>query len=81
LLRKKESNIDWLWYDKELVKKVCAYYEKNGKLKTQKKFPEFSVRSIIERNYDKFSPRQKRWLFKSKNPKPIILKMIKDREL
>lgn len=40
-----------------LVKKVCAYYEKHGKLKTQEKFPEISVRSIVE-HYKNFKPRQ-----------------------
>jgi DNA-binding XRE family transcriptional regulator len=43
-----------------LVKQVCQYYEKHGKVKTQEKFPQVSVRSIVER-YKCFSPRQTRW--------------------
>lgn len=43
-----------------LVAQVCRYYEKHGKHKTQERFPEISVRSIVER-YKLFSPRQIRW--------------------
>lgn len=43
-----------------LVKRVCAYYELNGKKKTQNMFPDICVRSIVER-YPQFSPRQLRW--------------------
>lgn len=46
----------------ELVKKVCAYYEKNGKKKTQEKFKneDVNIRSIVER-YKIFEPLQKEW--------------------
>lgn len=44
----------------KLVKKVCAYYEKHGKRKTQEKFPEVNIRSVVER-YTDFKPRQSRW--------------------
>lgn len=44
----------------ELVNKVCAYYEKNGKKKTQETFPDINVRCLIER-YKNFSPRQTKW--------------------
>lgn len=49
----------------DLVKKVCAYYEKHGKIKTQDKFPNIKVRSVVER-YKDFNPRQtklKDWQF------------------
>lgn len=44
----------------DLVKRVCKYYEKHGRPKTQKRFPEISVRSIVER-YKWFNPRCIRW--------------------
>lgn len=43
-----------------LVKKICRYYEKHGKVKTQKKFPNVKVRSVVER-YKLFKPRQEKW--------------------
>lgn len=43
-----------------LVKRVCAYYEKNGRVKTAKAFPGVKVRSVVER-YKNFLPRQTRW--------------------
>jgi len=43
-----------------LVKEVCAYYEKHGKVETQKMFPDTNIRSIVER-YKQFQPRQIRW--------------------
>lgn len=46
--------------DPNLVSKVCKYYEKHGKVKTQKEFPNIKVRSIVER-YKNFKPRQTRW--------------------
>lgn len=42
-----------------LVKQVCEYYEKHGKLKTQKKFPTINLRSVVERYPHK--KRQIRW--------------------
>ena len=48
-------------YKSAVIKKVLAYYEKHGKTKTQEKFPEVSVRSIVERHYGEFSPRTIRW--------------------
>lgn len=44
----------------KLVQKVCAFYEKNGKRKTQEKFPDINVRSIVER-YKNYAARQTRW--------------------
>jgi hypothetical protein len=44
----------------KLVEKVCKYYEKHGKRKTQEKFPDVAVRSIVER-YKKYEPRQLPW--------------------
>lgn len=44
----------------QLVKQVCKYYEKYGKIKTQKKFPHINVRSIVE-HYNYFKPRQTKW--------------------
>ncbi len=44
----------------KLVEQVCRYYEKHGRQKTQKQFPDIKVRSIVER-YKKFKPRQARW--------------------
>lgn len=49
----------------DLVKEVCAYYEKNGKTKTQTHFPNVCVRSIVER-YKIFKPRQSRWTAEQK---------------
>lgn len=48
-------------YSKDTIDQVCAYYEIHGERKTAKKFPDCSIRSIIERNYGKFKPRQVRW--------------------
>jgi hypothetical protein len=48
-------------YKPELRRRVLAYYELHGKTKTQKAFPDVSVRSIVERSYGKFKPRQIRW--------------------
>lgn len=44
----------------ELVKEICEYYGRYGKVKTQAKYPNIKLRSIIER-YKGFSPRQTRW--------------------
>lgn len=44
----------------KLIKEVCEYYEMHGKVKTQKKFPNVKLRSIVER-YKYYSPRQIRW--------------------
>lgn len=43
-----------------LVRQVLAFYEKHGRTKTEERFPEISVRSVVER-YPNFSPRQIRW--------------------
>lgn len=43
-----------------LVKKICRYYEKHGRVKTQEKFPDVKVRSVVER-YNFFNPRQVKW--------------------
>jgi len=44
----------------KLVKQVCAYYEIHGRRKTQERFPEICIRSVVER-YKQFKPRQSRW--------------------
>jgi hypothetical protein len=43
-----------------LVERIGKFYEKHGKRKTQERFPDVNVRSIVER-YKVFSPRQVRW--------------------
>jgi AcrR family transcriptional regulator len=43
-----------------LVEAVCRYYEKHGKNKTQERFPNVKVRSVVER-YKNFNPRTIRW--------------------
>lgn len=43
-------NINWLQYRKEEVEKVIAFYEKNGRKETEKKFPDVRVRSIVEKH-------------------------------
>lgn len=43
----------------DIVKRVTKYYEKHGKTKTQEKFPDLNVRSIVERY--RHEPRQIRW--------------------
>lgn len=48
-------------YKPEVVARVLAYYEQHGKTRTQEAFPDVSVRSIVERNYGAFRPRQIRW--------------------
>lgn len=42
-----------------LIEAVTAYYSKHGKVKTQKKFPNVKIRSIVERY--PCEPRQIRW--------------------
>jgi len=64
-LKRSTPGVSWYYFNRyaanpEMVKEVCTYYEKNGKKKTQEKFPEISVRSVVER-YKNFSPRQSRW--------------------
>jgi hypothetical protein len=48
-------------YKPEVKARVLAYYERHGRVKTQKAFPGVGVRSIVERNYGAFQPRQIRW--------------------
>jgi len=52
-------NINAVKYLDHVVKEVCEYYARHGKLKTQKKFPNVRIRSIIERYATE--PRQIRW--------------------
>lgn len=54
-------NINALRYPKTIVEQVCEYYAKHGKIKTQKKFPDIKVRSIVEKYAKGKSPRQRRW--------------------
>jgi DNA-binding XRE family transcriptional regulator len=58
--RDHKVSLDSLSFKPEVVKKVCAYYERHGKRKTQKHFPQVKVRSIVER-YKLFKPRQIKW--------------------
>lgn len=44
----------------ELVKEVVIYFEENGIKKTKERFPDISVRSIIE-HYPRNKARQKKW--------------------
>lgn len=48
-------------YKDEVIAEVTAYYEKYGKIATQKKFPTIKVRSIVERYNKGRKPRQVRW--------------------
>lgn len=48
-------------YKPHVVNAVCSFYEQHGKVKTQERFSDVSVRSIVERNYGRFKPRQIRW--------------------
>jgi len=52
--------IPYMKYSKELTEQVISYFEANGKTKTQEKFPDVVVRSIVER-YKRNQPRQSRW--------------------
>jgi hypothetical protein len=56
----KGISLDSLSYKPNVIRKVCKFYEKHGKKKTQEKFPEVRVRSIVER-YKEFDPLQIRW--------------------
>lgn len=58
--RDNNVSINSLKYPDHVVREVCSYYEKHGKVETQKAFPEVKVRSIIERYYTG-KPRQTRW--------------------
>lgn len=44
----------------KLVEKVLRCYEKHGKKKTQEKFPDVRIRSVVER-YKDYLPRQEKW--------------------
>jgi transcriptional regulator with XRE-family HTH domain len=54
-------SLDSRSYKPDVVRRVLQYYERHGKTKTQQAFPDVSVRSIVERNYGKFRPRQTKW--------------------
>jgi len=58
-----EINFNAHKYPDEVVKKVCSYHEKHGKVKTQKKYPNVKVRSIVERYLKNLGhgPRQIPW--------------------
>ena len=58
--RDEKISLAYYNYSKEVIKEVCAYYEKHGKRKTQEFFPEVSVESIVER-YKIFAPRCIKW--------------------
>lgn len=62
--RDNKLSLDAHKYDDKTVASVCAYYVEHGKPKTQKKFPNVKVRSIVERylkDLDIYKPRQVRW--------------------
>lgn len=44
----------------QLVKQVCDYYAHHGKIKTEEKFPDVNIRSVIER-YKNYEPRTIKW--------------------
>ncbi len=50
-------------YPEEVRREVCEYYSVYGKVKTRKRFPSVTVRSIVERYLKKYelNPRQIRW--------------------
>lgn len=54
-------NINGHKYPESLVKKVCKYYEKHGKVKTIECFPNIRLRSIIEKHVGTFQPRRIPW--------------------
>lgn len=58
-----EINFNAHKYPETVVREVCDYYEKHGKIKTQKKYPNVKVRSIVERYLKDLghAPRQIRW--------------------
>lgn len=58
--RDSKISLSYHWYKDDIIKKVCAYYEANGKRKTQEMFPEVIVDSIVERHRI-FKPRQLKW--------------------
>lgn len=58
--RDNNVSLDALSYKPSVIQAVTAYYEKHGKVETQKAFPNVRVRSIVER-YKNFQPRQMRW--------------------
>ena len=50
--------------DPNLAKEVCLYYSRFGKIKTQEKFPDIKIDSVIEnKNYKSkwVTPRQVKW--------------------
>jgi len=56
-----EISLNALSYKPDVVLSVCKYYERHGRKKTEETYPDVNVRSIIERNYGLFKPRQTRW--------------------
>ena len=44
-----------------LVNSILRYYEKHGRKKTQEKFPNEKIRSVVEYYRDQFEPRNKKW--------------------
>jgi len=56
-------NINAHSYPDKLVAQVCEYYAKHGKPKTQRRFPDVRVRSIVERYFKRLGHelRQVRW--------------------
>lgn len=54
-------NLNALKYPEELVREVCDYYFEHGRPETEKRFPNVTVRSIVERYAKGQYARQKRW--------------------
>jgi len=56
-------NINAFRYSDKTVAQVCGYYEKHGKIKTQKRFPDVCIRSITDQKFKRlgYKPRQVCW--------------------
>ncbi len=50
-----------LKYDPTLVVEVLNYFDSNGKIKTQEKFPDINIRSVVERYGKGRNTRCKKW--------------------
>lgn len=61
----RQSGVDLnaLRYPDAIVREICEFYAKNGKQKTQRRYPKVKVRSVIERYFKGLGlePRQIRW--------------------
>lgn len=62
------GNIRLAYYNRwhanpKLVRQICEYYSKHGMVRTEKRFPNVRIRSVVERYFKQlgFKPRQVRW--------------------